>query len=350
MLAAAPVGAAHAAGPQRRSPHALGYLPWWMAEAWRDMPLAGLDRLVLFEAAAQADGRLDDNDWEKRARDIAAFAGERRLPVDIAVTVHGEGLFKRIFHDNHARRRLGEECERWLAQVFVSGVHLDVEGYAPADKVAIAHFRDWLHALDEKRKHARKGLSAFFPADDQFTPYDAASAARVDYWVAQIYDAHAMDSKTTGPLVTRAQHNPVAIPRALARRAALRVPRGAILLSVPLYGWEWRANAAGPGAKVIAEGRLLTYSPTPARLMPDDRKVATDLARQHGLHRDAEHTPYYSYADAGVWVQGWYEDMESLTRKLAADRGRGYGLAFFPLGYDRNTIVEPLLQWWRAPR
>ena len=313
------------------------------------MPINHLDRLVLFEAAAQADGRLDDNDWMRRVRDLAASARERRMPLDIAVTVHGEGLFKQIFGDLGARRELMRSCERWLDQSFVAGLHLDVEGYAPANHAAIAAFRDWMHGLDSMRRKSQKGLSAFFPADDQFTPYDATSAARVDYWVAQVYDAHAVDAKHTGPLVTRLQKNPVAIPRALARLTALHIPRRAIYLSVPLYGWEWRANAAAPGAKITAPGRLLTYAETPARLMPDDRKVATDIARQHGLLRDAEHTPYYSYGDGDEWVQGWYEDMESLTRKLAPDRGRGYGLAFFPLGYDRNAIVEPLLQWWRSP-
>ena len=349
MLAATPVGAwaisSRAAIP---APRAVGYVPWWMAEGWRDMPLDHLDRLVLFEAAAQSDGRLDDNDWPNRVRELAAFARERRLPVDIAVTVHGEGLFKQIYGDGRARRQLAQNCERWLEQPFISGVHLDVEGYAPANHAAIAAFREWLHAFDGSRRKLGKALSAFFPADDHFTPYDAASAARIDYWVAQIYDAHAVDSKRTGPLITRAQHNPVAISRALARLAALRIPRKAVLLSVPLYGWEWGADSETPGAKVTAEGRLLTYAPTPARLMPDDRKVATDLARQHGLRRDGEHTPYYSYAGSGAWVQGWYEDMESLTHKLAPDRGRGYGLAFFPLGYDRNAIVDPLLQWWRS--
>ena len=319
-----------------------------MAEAWRDMPIRTLDRLVLFEASAKADGRLDDNDWKTRARDLAAYARERGKPLDIAITVHGEGLFKQIFGDSRAQRELAQGCERWLDQSFISGLHLDVEGYAPANHAAIAAFRDWLQGLDATRQKVRKGLSAFFPADDNFTPYDAAAAVLFDYWVAQIYDAHALDSKNTGPLVTRVQGNPVAIPRALARLAALRIPRRTVLLSIPLYGWEWRAASETPGAKITGEGRLLTYAQTPARLMPDDRKVATDLARQHGSRRDAERTPYYAYAEGGSWLQGWYEDMASLTRKLAPDRGRGYGLAFFPLGYDGNAIVEPLLEWWRS--
>jgi len=349
IAAAAPFWPAlSVAATKPKAPRALGYVPWWMAEAWRDMPLAELDRLVLFEVTVQGDGRVKDNEWAARSRDIAAHARERRVPLDVAFTVHGEDLFNGIFRDARARRSLAEECERWIEQPFVGGLQLDVEGYARADKGAIGAFRDWLAALDAKRRKAQKSLSAFFPADDQFTPYDAASAARIDHWVAQIYDAHSLDAKRTGPLVTRSRDNEVAIPRALARLERLRIPRPAVLLSVPLYGWEWRAAVGSPGARILGEGRLLTYAETPARLMPDDRKVATELAREHGLRRDAEHTPYYSYAEGGAWVQGWFEDMESLTRKLAPERGRGYGLAFFPLGYDRNAIVDPLIRWWRS--
>jgi len=319
-----------------------------MAEGWRDMPIDQLDRLVLFELTVLGTGAVKDNDWARRARDLAAAARERKLGLDIALRLEGEALFNQVFGDSRARAMLGQMCLRWLEQPYVAGLHLDVEAYEAADRGAVSAFREWLQVLDTERRKVGKGLSAFFPADDEFAPYDAASAKRFDYWVAQIYDAHSVDAKNTGPLITRARSNPVAIPRAVARLTKLRIPRQAILLSVPLYGWEWRAKSGGTGAPTTGRGQLLTYAETPARLMPENRKAAIDLARKHGVKRDAERTPYYAYAENGTWVQGWYEDMESLTHKLAAERGRGYGLAFFPLGYDQNAIVEPLLQWWRA--
>jgi hypothetical protein len=131
---------------------------------------------------------------------------------------------------------------------------------------------------------------------------------------------------------------------------ALGVPRSRMLLSVPLYGWQWASSSERPGAAAFGKAKLLTYAPTPAALMPNDRLAATALAAEHGLRRDGERTPYYAYRAGGRWVQGWYEDMASLTHKLAPERPRGYaGLAFFPLGYDGGEIVEPLLRWWRAP-
>jgi len=198
------------------------------------------------------------------------------------------------------------------------------------------------------RRARGKALSAFFPASDSFAPYDAEAARRMDYWVAQIYDAHWKESPATGPLVTRRAENPVGVPRALARLAALGVPREAVLLSVPLYGWEWPSASEHPGAAALGRARLVTYAETPAALMPNDRLAATALAARHGLRRDEEDTPYYAYRDGAQWRQGWFEDLRSLTRKLAPERALGYaGLAFFPLGYDRGEVLGPMLKWWR---
>jgi len=42
-------------------------------------------------------------------------------------------------------------------------------------------------------------------------------------------------------------------------------------------------------------------------------------------------------------------DMAWAAERLGPERLRGYaGLAFFPLGYDQNAIVEPLFHWWRS--
>jgi spore germination protein YaaH len=128
------------------------------------------------------------------------------------------------------------------------------------------------------------------------------------------------------------------------------VPRNKLLLSVPLYGWQWPSESEQPGAAALGKGRLLTFAPTPRSLMPNDRLAASELAKLHGLRRDGEHTPYYAYRDGERWLQGWYEDLASLTRKFAPERSGGYaGLAFFPLGYDQGGIVKAMLRWWRAP-
>jgi len=336
-----PVGFASA---ESKVPRALGYLPWWMADGWQAMPLGQLDRVVLFDAPVLADGSLEGRDWGRRAGVLAPQA-----PLEIALTLLKEGEFERLFADAEARDKLQAECVRLLEQPYVAGLHLDFEAYNTLAPKAVAGFRGWLERVAERAATAGKVISAFYPASDGFTAFDAASARRIAWWVAQLYDAHWAESETTGPLVTRREGNPVAIPRTRARLAALGVPRERIALSMPLYGWEWTCDSDKPGARVRGKGRLLTFAETPSSLMPNDRLAASVIAERHGLRRDREHTPYYAYRQGSRWVQGWYEDLESLTTKLAPERGAGFaGLAFFPLGYDKGEIVEGLLRWWRS--
>ena len=304
------------------------------------MPLGALQRLALFDATIDADANIAARDWRK-------LAPATQLPRDLTLTLFDPAQFDALFTDPERRARLLANVVALIEQRFVDGIHLDIEGYAEARPAAIAGFRQWLAAVDDERRKHGKRLSAFFPASDTFRPYDRDAAARMDYWVAQIYDAHWPESKVTGPLVTRHPENAAAVPRALARLEALGVPTRRVLLSVPLYGWEWPADSAQPGAATTGRARLLTFTDTPAELMPNDRLAATHLARKHGLRRDAEESPHYAYWDGTQWRQGWYEDVRSLTRKLAHEREQGYaGLAFFPLGYDKGAIVEPMMQWW----
>jgi len=342
-LALAPALARAEAAP---APAVVGYLPWWMAAGWHDLRLDSIKRLVLFDAPISADGALERRAWAK----LAPGLGERGVPLELALTLLGDGDFERVFAHAEPRERLLAECTRYLDDAMLAGLHLDIEGYSVMSGAAITGFRDWLAKLQETALAKGKTLSAFFPASDEFRAYDAQAAARMSWWVAQLYDAHWAESKVTGPLVTRNEANEVGVSRALARLTALGVPRSRTLLSVPLYGWQWASASERPGAAAKGKARLLTYAETPASLMPNDRLAARALARRHGLRRDTEQTPYYAYRQNGHWVQGWYEDLASLTHKLGPERQRGYaGLAFFPLGYDAGEIVEPLLGWWRAP-
>jgi spore germination protein YaaH len=328
------------AAAAQAAPVALGYLPWWMAAGWKALPLAKLDRIALFDALIDPGGSVAARDWHTRAPPAD-------VPLDLALTLFGQPQFDELFSEASRRARLLAAVSALAAQRFVAGIHLDIEGYAEARPAALAGFRRWLAELDDERRKLGKHLSAFYPASDSFRPYDREAARRIDYWVAQVYDAHWPESKLTGPLVTRNIQNPVAVPRALARLAALGVAPRSVLLSVPLYGWEWPADSEHPGAPSRGRARLLTFTQTPPELMPNDRLAASALMREHGLRRDAEETPYYAYRDGARWKQGWYEDVHSLTRKLAHERTQGYGgLAFFALGYDKGEIVEPMLRWW----
>src|SRR3954471_2399032 len=151
-------------GTKRRAPAALGYLPWWMARGWqRAVNWASIDRLVLFDSPIEADGRLQARDWPRIAPGLANRAEKAGVPLDLALTLLNEREFDQLFTDRAARERLLSNCFRALEQPYIAGLHLDVEGYRSADASAIGGFREWLAALDARRRQMDKDLSAFFP-------------------------------------------------------------------------------------------------------------------------------------------------------------------------------------------
>src|SRR5712671_2498324 len=143
-----------------RAPGALGYLPWWMAAGWETLRLANLDRLVLFDAPILPDGTLHGRDWRQLAPGLIAHAERATVALELALTLLQEGDFNRVFGDVAARGRLLAACTRQLAEPYIAGLHLDIEGYDSAAARAIAGFRSWLAALEERSRSVGKRISA----------------------------------------------------------------------------------------------------------------------------------------------------------------------------------------------
>jgi spore germination protein YaaH len=126
----------------------------------------------------------------------------------------------------------------------------------------------------------------------------------------------------------------------LARFDAFGVPRRKLVMGVPLYGYEWPVESGEAGAAVRGEGRTVPYS-APADVLPAEPR-AVDRIREHGVRRDAEsRVPWYAFESPEGWVQGWFDDPESLRVKyrFAMDEGLG-GIAFFPLAYGTDMLWE----------
>jgi spore germination protein YaaH len=79
---------------------------------------------------------------------------------------------------------------------------------------------------------------------------------------------------------------------------------------------------------------------------------APAVAARWGLLRDpVSGSPYYVYADATGWRQGWFEDAQSLRAKYAFVREQGLGgVAIFPLAYGDEPLWNDLRDAFRRPR
>ena len=117
------------------------------------------------------------------------------------------------------------------------------------------------------------------------------------------------------------------------------ISRNQLVMSTPYYGYEWPTEHGEIGSPTVAMGRTISHSPI-ADIAPEFGLSALELYTLHGLRRDPESgAAFYAFQNDSVWIQGWFDDEQSLTMKYdyVKDNRLG-GVAIFPLAYDRGRF------------
>jgi spore germination protein YaaH len=323
-------------------PQVWAYHAHWMADRWRDYDLRDFHRILFFDLVAGKDGGIAAaNGWPAGWGDLRRAGAEAGVPVDPVVSVLGTEAFRAIFSNPARAARLAAEVSSLARDA--GGVHLDVEIFDPVDERMVEAYRSFLaNVRRELDRPPRKVLTAFVPGASPL--YGERELALLDAVVAQGYDAHWQDAKTTGPVALLEGDSPVAWKTAATSLVARGVPPRRIVFSTPLYGYEWPAVSPAPGAATTGKGAIVTYAPIPSKLLPDLRIDALSRVAKYGLKRDAPSgAPWYAYYENGKWRQGWFDDAVSLGPRLDFVRSENYlGVALWILGYDGGAILDAI--------
>lgn len=342
--------ASTAPGPRIRVPaqapgdFVAGYHPWWAADAWGVYPFEGLDRLYLFEVELAADGSLGDtHGWPDRWTDLRERLREAGVSLVPVVTVYPEDAVEALLADPAAVQRAVGTLVTLVAEgPGLDGVHLDLEIFRPVPDAARAGYVQLAagvrRGLDRVRPEAV--VSVFIPGLDTADAYDeVALADAVDYLVVQGYDLHHRTGDRAGPVAALRGWGDLDWETVVDRLTDLGLEPGSLVMGVPLYGYRWPTLGPEPGSPTRGPGVALPLS-APPDVLPELPR-AEEEAERHGIRRDsASGSPYYVHrGEEGGWVQGWFEDAESLGAKRAfiADRGLG-GVAYFPLAYATPSV------------
>ena len=328
-------------------PFVAGYHVYWAEDAWAEYPLDALDELYFFELEVDADGGfLDRHGWATRWQTMTERALESGVQVTPTVSMHDPDAFRTLFPDAQRVDRLLENVVGLLDESpDIAGIHLDFEVFESVDADVRDGFTGFVVALaaEMRARHPSKALSVFALAFDDDDVYNERALGRaVDYLVVQGYDYHSAGSPNAGPVAGLGGWGRLNWETVLDRFADFGVPARKIVMSIPLYGYEWPVVSEAGGATVRDIGITVPYAAPPE--MVGGAPSARDQAAAHGVKRDGEsRSPWYRYQAEDGWRQGWFEDVESLREKYEFARARGIGgIALFPLAYGDAEIWEGL--------
>ncbi len=330
-----------------------GYHAWWAGEAWANYPLAGLDRLYLFEVELSPEGGLGDtHGWPDRWEPLVASAHSAGVSVVPAITLHPDSAVEALLENPGAIDKAAASIAILVAShPELDGIHLDLEVFRPISAQARQGYVALTQAVREHLNRTRPGavLSVFLPALDVADAYDERALAEVaDYVVVQGYDLHHRTGDRAGPVAAVGGWDPLSWDAVIDRLLKLGLAPGSLVMGVPLYGYRWPTEGPEPGSPTRGPGVALPIT-APPDVLPELPR-AMDEAERYGLRRDPRSdSPYYTYRDDQGWVQGWFEDERSLRAKHDFVRRRGLGgVAYFPLAYAPPDLRRALERQGRS--
>lgn len=324
---------------------AMGYLAWWMPQSWQNLPLQEMDRLFFFELKVDSSGAIAErHGWPEQWVELQQATQRQKTPLDLTLTLFDAETFNQLFSSDQAPNKLLAECLELAANPYVNGLHLDFEIYGGASSKAITNYRLFLTQLSQQLHglSPARGLSVFLPVQTESALYDAPSLNLMDWVVSQSYDSHYRSSKHAGPVAPLTGSDELTWEKAAADAFALGVPRNRLILTFPLYGYEWMVLDNKPRSPTQKMGATTTFSEVDKELLPDVQINITQRVKQFGATQDpSSGSSYYQFQNQqGQHVQGWFEDWWSLSRKIDFVKAEKLGgITFFVLGYDKEQLL-----------
>lgn len=335
--------------PPSAALRAWGYVAHWVPQGWRDAPLATFERLLFFDAPVAPSGRIENtNGWPTQWGALISAAQVADTPIDVAVTLLDEKLFRSVFRSDARMKTLQEDIVQ-LAQLDASaGIQLDVEVYEDIDDVLWERYQRWVQTLQTalSQLHPPRQLSIFFPMGGKRLLYGADTLVKIDRIVVQGYDAHWPDGANAGPVAPMNGPYAMTWKNSVKLMDRLGVAREKTLFSFPLYGYEWRVAPTRTPSKALGKGISTSFAPLDGAARATFPISVQERVASSGAYVDAlSGSSRYRFRDtaSGQWIEGWFEDWWSLQMKLTfLQREHIGGIAFFALGYDRGLLVNAL--------
>ncbi|WP_297491239.1 glycosyl hydrolase family 18 protein [Thermococcus sp.] len=309
-----------------------GFWPYWTSSSyapdWREVT-----HVAFFDIPVSSDGSIDTShigDYYYSVRNEAHSHGARVL---LTFTCFDHDTQDRVlaYHKVALVRNIVSAVEEYGAD----GAVIDFEFIRSTNSLTgksnsyyVEWFFNYLH--DELKKvnpMYEVAVAVTGSVEDVFR--NSRLARYLDYVFLMGYDYHWAGAPNTGAVAPFDDPNQFDVLDSIGILLKY-YPREKIVLGAPLYGYDWPASSASPGASTLGLGSAVLV------------KYAVPNAQKYGRHWDgSSHSPYYYYKGSdGHWHQCWYDDDQSIGIKFDyANRAGLAGGGFWALGYEGTSDV-----------
>lgn len=337
----------------------IGFLPYWLlSKADKDYENY-IHTLAYFALTINPDGSIQKftSPQESEPGYFALQSGKvtpflkdaKRNNIQLSLVVFAgdeEHIGQLVSKPTMHAKKLVAEVVPIMKKYGFTDLNIDVESVREASESARSNFTRFVSEVQKGIKKDGSTVSIDASPTVFIKPYlvdPKAVGAIVDYFIIMGYDFHFTGSYVTGPVAPLSGADTISefdIETSVALGKQI-IPKEKLILALPLYGYEWETideftrAAVMPGSGIAASNRRVESLLTTC----DNCVVKREEEAQE---------PYVVYPDEerGTFHQIFYPDKQSMLSKVQfAEKNELGGIALWALGYEGDTILEPLREY-----
>lgn len=336
----------------------IGFLPYWLLDRAKDDYSPYINNLTYFSLSLNKDATIQKYTspgesepgyyalTSGRADKFLQMAKSKELTLSLAVFSSDDEIIAEIIKKPKINaRKMLQSVKPVMNKYGFSELNLDIEQVSEASPEARLQFTKFVKAIKNNLDpELIKSLSiditgsSLIKKTNLVNPF--AIAPYVDKIIIMAYDYHYGGSYVTGAVAPGtgagiiAEFDTVsAIEKALAK-----LPPEKIILGIPNYGYEWETISDLPRSATIPGTSLVISNQRAEKLLLDNPDFQPEFD-------ETDKETYLIYPDkkTGTYHQAYFPDERATQYKVDLAKKYGLaGLAVWALGYEGETILDPL--------
>lgn len=333
----------------------IGFLPYWLISQTQPSYTNLITNLTYFGLTIGPDGHLvkllnpqeEEPGWttfkQDRLQNIFTKAQKDKIDTSLLIFTSNEEDISNIINSSSiSAKNLMTDIIPLMKTGGFNSLNLDIESFQEASLSTQLKYAEFLQEIKKiLSENNINTLTVDITPESLIKPRltNLSLISQIaDYIVLMTYDYHYLHSLLTGPVAPIGGANLIReydVETAI-KLALEKIPAEKIILGVPLYGYEWETLTPQPIAGVIPNSGKVASVKKISKILSSCSQCLTGV-------EETSQEPYLIIPEGLYFRQIFYENQESLTKKLALVKKYHLGgMALWALGYEDNTILTPL--------